>query len=128
MITLRRLTVGEGYRYLMESIAVGDGRVEQDSSLTRYYAESGTPPGIFLGAGLADLDGGRGVAHGSQVSEDQLKNMLGLVVDPVSGEPLGAAPHKPRATMQERIERAISRLPAGLAGLFELRCGTVPDR
>ena len=116
MITLRRLTVGEGFRYLMESIAVGDGRPEQDSPLTRYYAESGTPPGIFLGGGLADLDGGRGVAHGSQVTEDQLKNMLGLIVDPVSGEPLGGPLHRPRATMQERIDRAISRLPAGLSG------------
>ncbi len=116
MITLRRLTVGEGFRYLMESIAVGDGRPDMDSPLTRYYAESGTPPGIFLGGGLADLDGGRGVAHGSQVSEDQLQNMLGLIVDPISGEPLGGPLHRPRATMQERIERGIARIPAGLSG------------
>ncbi len=28
--------------------------------------------------GLADLDGRNGVEHGSQVSEEQLQNMLGL--------------------------------------------------
>ena len=49
MISLRRMTLGSGYRYLMESVATGDGAVGTSSSLTRYYAESGTPPGVFLG-------------------------------------------------------------------------------
>lgn len=39
VMSIRRLSLGAGYRYLMESIAVGDGRAEQSSSLTRYYAE-----------------------------------------------------------------------------------------
>jgi hypothetical protein len=45
MLTIRKLTLGQGYRYLMDSIAVGDGREDQSSGLTRYYQESGTPPG-----------------------------------------------------------------------------------
>ena len=53
VISLRRMTLGSGYRYLMESVAVGDGAPGHPSNLTRYYAESGTPPGVFLGAGLA---------------------------------------------------------------------------
>jgi hypothetical protein len=53
------MTLGSGYRYLMESIAGGDGAVKASSDLTGYYAVSGTPPGVFLGAGLAGLDGGR---------------------------------------------------------------------
>ena len=28
VISLRRMTLGSGYRYLMESVAVGDGAVE----------------------------------------------------------------------------------------------------
>jgi len=92
MISLRRMALGSGYKYLMDSIAVGDGRADQSSSMTRYYAESGTPPGVFLGAGLADLDGGTGVAHGSEVTADHLLNMLGMCADPISGEPLGARP------------------------------------
>ena len=68
MISLRRMTLGSGYRYLMESVATGDGAVGTSSSLTRYYAESGTPPGVFLGAGLAALDGGRGIEKGSAVT------------------------------------------------------------
>ena len=72
MISLRKVTLGSGYRYLMESIAAGDGARRQSTSLSAYYAVSGTPPGVFLGAGLASLDGGLGVEKGSAVTEEHL--------------------------------------------------------
>jgi hypothetical protein len=46
VISLRRMSLGSGYRYLMESVATGDGGAGASSDLARYYAESGTPPGI----------------------------------------------------------------------------------
>jgi conjugative relaxase-like TrwC/TraI family protein len=92
VISIRRVSLGGGYRYLMESVAAGDGAKERSSPLARYYAESGTPPGIFLGKGLADLDGGNGVAPGSQMTEEQLRLMLAGCADPVSGEPVGSMP------------------------------------
>jgi len=114
VLTIRRLSMGSGFKYLMDSIAAGDGKAGHTSSLTRYYAESGTPPGVFLGAGLVDLDGGNGVEHGSQVTEEQLYNMLGLIVDPISGEPLGAAPRRKTPTATSRAEARVARLPASL--------------
>lgn len=114
MLTIRRLSQGAGYRYLMGSIAAGDGRPDHSSALTRYYAESGTPPGVFLGAGLSELDGGTGVEHGSEVSEEQLKNMLGRIVDPVSGEPVGQARRGAPASAAQRIEERVARLSADL--------------
>ena len=96
MISIRRISLGGGYRYLMESVARGDGAAERSSPLSRYYASSGTPPGVFLGRGLRDLDGGRGVEAGSQVDESHLEAMLAGCADPVSGEPVGAAPKAPR--------------------------------
>jgi conjugative relaxase-like TrwC/TraI family protein len=95
LISIRRISLGGGFRYLMESVAVGDGAAERSSPLERYYAESGTPPGRFLGRGLADLDGGRGVAIGTQVSEEHLRFMLVALADPVSGEPVGSSPKAP---------------------------------
>jgi conjugative relaxase-like TrwC/TraI family protein len=80
----------------MESVAAGDGAADRSSPLTRYYAESGTPPGRFLGAGLGDLDGGRGVEPGTQVTEEHLRLMLVALADPVSGEPVGGAPKAPK--------------------------------
>ncbi|MGH9128907.1 MAG: hypothetical protein ACRDY2_08065 [Acidimicrobiales bacterium] len=55
MISMRRMSLGAGYRYLIGSVAVGDGAPERTNNLTRYYASSGTPPGVFMGSGLADL-------------------------------------------------------------------------
>ena len=95
MITIRRISLGGGYRYLINSVAAGDGNPEPSKGLAHYYASTGTPPGVFLGKGLADLDGGRGVVPGSQVSEENLSNMLGACSDPVSGELVGARPRAP---------------------------------
>jgi conjugative relaxase-like TrwC/TraI family protein len=95
VISIRRISLGGGFRYLMESVAVGDGAAERSNGLARYYASSGTPPGTFLGAGLDDLDGGRGVRPNSAVSEEHLRRMLVLCADPVTGEPLGSAPRAP---------------------------------
>ena len=89
MISMRRISVGVGFRYLMDSVAVGDGAPERPSSLAAYYATSGTPPGVFLGSGLSALAGGRGVEKGSVVTEEHLYNMLSLCCDPVTREPVG---------------------------------------
>ena len=95
VISIRRISLGGGFRYLMDSVAKGDGGAEISSSLASYYAESGTPPGVFLGAGLTDLDGGAGVKAGTQVTEAHLFNMLVALCDPVSGEPVGTTAKAP---------------------------------
>jgi len=89
VISIRRVSLGGGYRYLINSVAAGDGNPEPSKGLAHYYASTGTPPGAFLGAGLAELDGGKGVEKGSQVTEEHLYNMLGKLSDPVTGEPIG---------------------------------------
>ena len=48
-VSIRRMTLGSGYKYLMGSVAQSDGASQHVSALTRYYAESGTPPGRFIG-------------------------------------------------------------------------------
>jgi hypothetical protein len=72
---------------------VSDGPEGTDKSdLVRYYSETGTPPGVFLGAGLVGLDGGRGVAVGQSVTAENLQRMLQDCADPITGEVLGRAP------------------------------------
>ncbi|MHB1555638.1 MAG: MobF family relaxase, partial [Acidimicrobiales bacterium] len=110
MISLRRMSLGSGYRYLMESVAVGDGAPGQSSNLARYYAESGTPPGVFLGAGLAGLDDGRGVPKGTQVTEDHLFNLLGMCCDPITAEPLGRRPNRSHQSAATRITERVAAI------------------
>jgi conjugative relaxase-like TrwC/TraI family protein len=93
MMTIRRLSIGSGYKYLLKSIAVGDGPEDSHKSeLVRYYSETGTPPGVFLGAGLVGLDGGRGIKIGQTVTAENLQRMLQDCADPITGEVLGRAP------------------------------------
>lgn len=112
VISIRRMSLGEGYRYLMESVAAGDGAGVSADELTRYYSESGTPPGIFLGAGLGGLAGGLGVEKGAAVSEEHLFRMLGMCTDPVTGNPLGRAPNRAVQSLARRIRERVAAIPA----------------
>ncbi len=105
------MTLGSGYRYLMESVAVRDGAPGQSSNLTRYYAESGTPPGVFLGSGLAGLDDGRGVEAGSAVTERHLFNLLGMCADPITGRPLGRQPNRAHLSFSKRVAQRLAAIP-----------------
>ncbi len=92
MISIRRISLGGGFRYLMDSVAAGDSGARPADGLASYYAATGTPHGRFLGSGLAGLDGGRGVETGSAVSEEHLRRMLGAMCDPISGDAIGSTP------------------------------------
>ena len=74
---MRVMSAGDGYKYLLKSIAAGDGDRSLSTPLTRYYAEAGNPPGFWLGQGLASLGHGE-LAGGSQVSEAQLQLLIGM--------------------------------------------------
>jgi conjugative relaxase-like TrwC/TraI family protein len=104
------MTLGSGYRYLMESVAAGDGLRNQSVSLADYYAESGTPPGIFLGAGLAALNDGEGIEKGSPVNEEHLFNLLGMCADPVTGKALGRQPNRSHLSLLKRMAERIGAI------------------
>lgn len=107
------MTAGDGYRYLLSSVVAGDGARDAPAALTRYYLESGTPPGTWAGSGLDGLS--RGVADGGLVSEEQLRRLMGFGRDPNSGEPLGR-PYRKFATAAERVDRRLEKLPDTLIG------------
>nr|WP_184829977.1 MobF family relaxase [Jiangella mangrovi] len=85
---MRVLTAGEGYRYLLRSVAAGDGNRSLSTPLTRYYQEKGTPPGFWLGTGVHGFGDGT-LTSGDVVTEAQLRRLLGRGLDPLTGEPLG---------------------------------------
>lgn len=103
-MSIRRMTLGAGYRYLMSSVARMD-EAGPAAGLTAYYAAEGTPSGRFLGAGLAGLADGAGVQRGTVVTEEQLWRMLGMLQDPVTGQPLGRPPAGPRSAFVDHLGR-----------------------
>lgn len=94
---MRVMSAGSGYLYLLRSVAAGDGDRRLSTPLTRYYAETGTPPGRWLGSGLPGLGEGQ-IGEGAVVSESQLQLLLGMSRDPVTGVPLGQAYEPPVST------------------------------
>ncbi|WP_449276660.1 MobF family relaxase [Leucobacter sp. GX24907] len=105
------MTAGEGYRYLLNSVVTGDGDRDAAAALTRYYLESGTTPGTWIGSGLSGISGD--VADGDSVSEEQLRRLMGYGQDPSTGEQLGR-PYRKFATATERVERRVEKLPETL--------------
>lgn len=89
-VSLKVMSAGTGYRYLLSTVAVGDGDRDLSSPLTRYYSEEGTPPGRWLGGGIRDLDHGL-LKEGDEVTEQHLELLLGHGLDPVTGDKLGHA-------------------------------------
>src|SRR5680860_713224 len=89
-VSMRVMSAGSGYQYLLKSVAAGDGNRNLSTPLTRYYTEAGTPPGRWIGSGLHALGSGE-IKQQAQVSEKQLALLLGMGRDPVTGEPLGRA-------------------------------------
>lgn len=116
-MTIRVMSSGKGYEYLLKSVVVGDGDREMSSPLTRYYTETGNPPGTWVGTGLISLDDGRtpALAEGDTVTEEHLARLLGDGIHPVTGEKLGKrfpSLQPPR----ERIAARIARLDPDLRG------------
>lgn len=111
-VSMRVMSAGDGYKYLLKSVAAGDGDRNLYTPLTRYYAEAGSPPGFWLGSGIAAFGTGS-LAAGSQVSETQLQLLIGMGRDPLTGAPLGRA-YQRFATVTERVEERAKRLEPDL--------------
>lgn len=107
-VSMRVMSAGDGYEYLLRTVAAGDGNRDLSTPLTRYYTEEGTPPGFWMGSGLPFLGDGE-LAAGGQVSEAQLQLLVGMGRDPITGAPLGEA-YRQYASVQERVEKRVAGL------------------
>lgn len=112
-VSMRVMSAGDGYKYLLRTVAAADGDRSLSTPLTRYYAEKGSPPGRWMGSGLPALGGGR-IVSGEEVSEAQLQLLVGMGRDPITGDPLGRA-YPAYATAAERIEARAADLDSALA-------------
>lgn len=107
-VSMRVMSAGDGYKYLLRTVAAGDGDRSLSTPLTRYYAEQGSPPGRWIGQGLAGIGAGQ-LSTGDQVSEAQLQLLVGMGRDPITGDPLGRA-YQSFTPVAERIEHRVSEL------------------
>jgi len=87
-MSMHILSAGEGVKYLLSSVVVGEGVRDASDALIRYYREKGTPPGRWYGSDL-DAFGDGSLRVGDPVREQQLRLLLGHACDPLTAQPLG---------------------------------------
>lgn len=111
-VSMRVMSAGDGYKYLLRTVVAGDGDRSLSTPLTHYYSAEGTPPGRWLGSGLAGRGEGQ-LVEGQEVSEAQLQLLIGMGRNPLTGAPLGHAYH----TFKPAADRVAQRA-AGLGPTF----------
>ncbi|MDR0285238.1 MAG: relaxase domain-containing protein, partial [Propionibacteriaceae bacterium] len=113
-VSMSVMYAGTGYRYLLGSVAASDGDRDLSTPLTRYYTETGTPPGYWAGSGLAAFDE-PAIHDGAPVTEQHLEMLIGYGVHPATGQPLGRR-YPVYQTSDQRATRRISYLDPALTG------------
>ena len=112
-VSMRVMSAGDGYKYLLRTVATGDVDRSLSTPLTRYYNAEGTPPGRWMGAGLPGLGDGT-LLEGSAVSEAQLQLLIGMGRDPLTGQPLGRA-YPVYKSQDERVADRVKALDPNLS-------------
>jgi conjugative relaxase-like TrwC/TraI family protein len=113
-VSMRVMSAGDGYKYLLQSVAAGDGHRSLTEPLIRYYAEKGCPPGYWLGSGVHGLGTtDRRIEPGGTVTEAHIRRLLGHGHDPVTNEALGQA-YSQFKTVEERISERVEHLDPDL--------------
>jgi conjugative relaxase-like TrwC/TraI family protein len=72
VMTVHKLTAGDGYTYLTRQVASMDERRAPGQSLADYYTARGNPAGVWMGSGAKSLR-----LEGTEVSEAQMKALFG---------------------------------------------------
>ncbi len=118
-VSMRVMSAGDGYKYFLRTVAAGDGARSLSTPLTRYYSEAGTPPGQWVGAGVASLASTINV--GDTVTESQLQLLIGMGRHPVTGDPLGRAyPQYGNARDEDEAPASHQRAVAGFDFTFSI--------
>ena len=107
-VSMRVMSAGDGYKYLLRTVAAGDGDRDLSTPLTRYYNADGTPPGRWMGSGLTALGSGQ-LREGDEVTEAQLQLLIGMGREPLTGAPLGRS-YPAYKSVAERVEERVGAL------------------
>src|SRR3546814_4444266 len=88
--------------------------------MTRYYAEAGTPPGVWLGSGVREFGAGQ-LTVGAEVTPSQLELLLVHGRDPITGKQLGRG-YPTYPSMQGRSEEHTSELQSLMRISYAVFC------
>ena len=105
-MSIHKLTAGSGYDYLTRQVAALDATDKGHTGLADYYSQRGEQPGVWVGSGMAGIDG---LAVGDPVTAEQMLALFGHGLHPL------AAQNRERLVDPDLTEadyRAVTRLGA----------------
>ena len=130
-MNLTKISQAAGVRYLLATVATGDtptptssGQVAT-SPMHAYYVATGTPPGVWLGAGAQAA----GITPGMTVTADAATDLFSQFRHPLTGAPLGG--HRRLHTGRDGADAPVSvtavagydltfRVPKSVSALFAI--------
>src|SRR5688500_10088622 len=80
-MSLHNLTAGSGYDYLTRQVAALDATDKGRTGLASYYSERGESPGVWVGSGMAGIDG---LDVGDPVTAEQMRALFGCGLHPLA--------------------------------------------
>jgi hypothetical protein len=80
-MSMHKLTSGSGYDYLTRQVAALDATDKGHTGLASYYTERGESPGVWIGSGMAGIDG---LDVGDAVTAEQMRALFGCGLHPLA--------------------------------------------
>jgi conjugative relaxase-like TrwC/TraI family protein len=80
-MSMHKLTAGSGYDYLTRQVAALDSTEKGRTGLAAYYAQRGEKPGVWIGSGMAGIDG---LNAGDPVTAEQMRALFGSGLHPLA--------------------------------------------
>ena len=80
-MSMHKLTAGSGYDYLTRQVAALDSTEKGHTGLAAYYTERGEKPGVWIGSGMAGIDG---LNAGDPVTAEQMRALFGAGMHPLA--------------------------------------------
>ena len=79
-MSIRKLSAGSGYDYLTRQVAALDATEKGHVGLASYYTERGESPGVWVGSGMAAIDG---LSAGDPVTAEPMRSLFGAGMHPL---------------------------------------------
>ena len=111
-MSIHKLTAGSGYTYLTRQVATQDADERGHNGLASYYTANGETPGVWVGSGMAGLEG---LSAGDEVTAEQMTNLFSLGIHPLSGQ-LEAEAAEAGLSVREQVQAKYIGKPFPLAG------------
>jgi conjugative relaxase-like TrwC/TraI family protein len=84
-MSIHKLSAGSGYDYLTRQVAALDATAKGHVPLASYYTERGESPGVWVGSGMAGIDG---LSAGDPVTAEQMRSLFGAGMHPLASQRL----------------------------------------